>query len=124
MTLRSYDGALEMQIAVSKSISFGVELQAAKELVDKCVERWSEGASDNIVALVQHAFQTNKEGRIDTGRVLGLRKLDIDEDDWKAAMDAISDAIRVTGSKTYVRFYQRDPETGETNPIPLNIAKA
>ena len=33
---------------------------------------WAEGANDNIKALVNHAFQTDKEGKINTSRVLGL----------------------------------------------------
>lgn len=122
MTLRSFDGKLEMQVAVSDNLSFGPELQAAKELIDTCVERWSEGANDNIRALVNHAFQVNKEGRIDTGRVLGLRRLDIDDAEWNRAMDAISDAVRVTSSKTYIRFYEVNTETGMRQPIPLDLA--
>jgi hypothetical protein len=122
MTLRSFDGKLEMQISVSDNLSFGPELQAAKELIDGCVERWSEGASDNIRALINHAFQVNKEGRIDTGRVLGLRRLDIVDTDWQRAMDAISDAVRVTSSKTYVRFYEINTENGARQSIPLDLA--
>lgn len=122
MTLRSFDGSLEMQVAVSDHLSFGLELQAAKELIDACVARWSEGANDNIRALVNHAFQVNKEGRIDTGRVLGLRRLEIDDPEWRRAMEAISDAVRVTSSKTYVRFYEVDPDTGARRPISLDLA--
>lgn len=123
MTLSSYDGTLEMQVAVSDSLSFGVELQAAKELIDNCVERWSEGSNANLQALVNDAFQVGKAGRIDTGRVLGLRRLDIDDDEWRRAMDAISDAVRVVSSKTYVRFYRRDPKTDARTPISVDIAK-
>lgn len=122
MTLKSYDGAFEMQVAVSDRLTFGPELHAAKELIDRCVERWSEGVNDNIHALVNHAFQVNKEGRIDTGRVLGLRRLDIKDREWQRAMEAISDAVRTDSSKTYIRFYQRDPETGVRTAIPLDLA--
>ncbi|TRD18373.1 DUF3164 family protein [Palleronia caenipelagi] len=122
MTLRSFDGKLEMQVSVSDNLSFGAELQAAKELIDTCVERWSEGANDNIRALINHAFQVNKEGRIDTGRVLGLRRLDITDTDWQRAMDAISDAVRVTSSKTYLRFYEINPSNGARQPIALDLA--
>lgn len=122
MTLRTFDGEYELQVAVSETLTFGPELQAAKDLIDECVERWSEGANDNIRALVNHAFQVSKEGRIDTGRVLGLRKLDIDDPEWHRAMTAIADAIRVTSSKTYIRFYEINPETGIRSSIPLDLA--
>ena len=122
VTFRSYDGSLEMQVAVSRTLTFGPELQQAKALIDGCIERWSEGANDNIRALVNDAFQVNKVGRIDTQRVLGLRRLDIADADWKRAMEAISDALRVHSTKTYVRFYAVDPETGVKRPIPLDLA--
>jgi hypothetical protein len=122
VTYRSFDGRYEMQVAVGDYLSFGPELQAAKSLIDACVQRWSEGANDNIRALVDHAFQVNKAGRIDTHRVLGLRRLDIDDAEWKRAMEAIGDALRVTASRTYLRFYTVDPDTGARAAIPLDLA--
>lgn len=122
MTFRTYDGSLEVQISVGENIAFGPELEVAKELIDACILRWSEDANDNIKVLVQDAFQTNKQGRINTGRVLGLRSLKIEDDEWKKAMDAIGDAVRKTTSKTYARFYEIDTETGARTAIPLDIA--
>jgi uncharacterized protein DUF3164 len=123
MTLRSFDGSFELQVAVSDNLSFGPELLAAKELVDNCLDRWYEGSDDNIKALVNHAFQVNKQGRIDTQRVLGLRRLDMRSDEeWGRAMDAISDAVRVTSTKTYLRFYETDRKTGVRKPISLDLA--
>ena len=122
MTLRTFDGALEVKVQISDTLSFGPELQIAKSLIDACIERWAEDANDNVRVLINDAFQVNKEGRIDTGRVLYLRRLKIDDADWHRAMEAIGNAIRVTHSKTYVRFYRRDPETGATSPITLDLA--
>ncbi|AWI83045.1 sulfate transporter [Alloyangia pacifica] len=122
MTLRSFDGSLELQVAVSEHITFGPQLKAAKELIDNCIERWAQHSDDNLRVIVLDAFQVNKAGRIDTQRVLGLRRLSIEDAEWKRAMDAISDAVRVSGSKTYVRFYEIDPETGDRSPISLDLA--
>ncbi|MEO1000091.1 MAG: DUF3164 family protein [Pseudomonadota bacterium] len=122
MTFRSFDGSLEMQVAVQDRLSFGTELHAAKELIDECIENWSQGANDNLRAIVNDAFQVNKEGRLDMGRILGLRRLDIDDPKWTAAMEAISNAVRTDTSRTYIRFYECDPATGARRPISLNIA--
>lgn len=122
MTLRSFDGRLEVQVAVSDRITFGPELQAAKELIDNCLTRWSEGSNENLHAIVNDAFNVGKEGRIDTQRVLGLRRLEITDEEWSRAMDAISDAVRVDRSTTYVRFYKRDPSTGQRTAITLDLA--
>ncbi|MFT5615974.1 MAG: hypothetical protein ACI8Q6_003267 [Granulosicoccus sp.] len=106
---------------MSDTFEFGAELQAAKELIDNCVERWSEGVNDNLRVMVNQAFQVGKKGHIDTGRVLVLRRLDIDDPEWISAMDAISDAVRVTGSRTNIRFYETDPK-GERRAIRLDMA--
>ena len=103
-------------------IVFGEQLMAAKALIDECVRDWSQGANDNVRALVTHAFQTDKAGKINTGRVLGLRQLNITDEKWQKAMQAISDSIRVASSKPYVRFYKRDDDSGDYAHISLDAA--
>lgn len=124
ITLTSYDGRMKVMVQVQEQITFGPELQVAKELVDRCISSWSEGANDRIRALVEHAFQVDKEGRINRAALFQLRRLSIDDADWRAAMDALSDAIRVIGSKEYVRFYRRRDAQGRWEPITIDLAAA
>ena len=124
VTLLSFDGKYKLVRQVSDSISFGPQLLAAKQLVDNCVHRWAQGANDNIRALVNHAFQTDKTGKINTDRVLSLRQLDIKDEEWLRAMQAIADSIQTLSSKPYVRFYERDDKTGDYQPIVLSVAAA
>ena len=98
-----------------------VQLQAAKALIDQCVTRWAEGANDNIKVLINDAFQVDKAGKINTDRVLGLRRLDIKDEDWLQAMQAISDSIQVASTKPYIRFYKRN-SSGGYDPITLDLA--
>lgn len=126
ISLKSFDGHQEVVVQVAKLISFGPEIQAAKALIDECIEDWAEGANDNIRTLVEDAFQVNREGRIDTGRVLGLRRLNMKGADgetdarWTRAMDAIADAVREDGTKAYIRFYDRTDGGGA---VSLDFAK-
>lgn len=122
ITLSTFDGSMQVVVAVADHVSFGSELEAAKELIDRCIHRWSEGANANLRALVDQAFQVDKAGEISTGRVLGLRRLAIEDADWHRAMDAIADAVRVTGTKAYVRVYERDPVREDRLPVSLDIA--
>lgn len=94
----------------------------AKELIDHCIHEWTAGSSSEVQALVEHAFQTDKEGKISTARVLGLRSLNIKSEKWQNAMQAIMDSIQVTGSKSYLRFYERQGEDGPYRQIPLDVA--
>jgi Protein of unknown function (DUF3164) len=122
VTLISFDGRYKLQRAVAEHISFDERLQAAKSLIDECIKDWSKGSNANIKVLVSQAFQVDKEGKVSTGRVLGLRSLDITDEKWQRAMQAISDSITITGSKSYIRFYERDEATGEYVAIALDVA--
>ncbi|WP_299197927.1 DUF3164 family protein [uncultured Amphritea sp.] len=122
ISLLSYDGKYKIQRAISEYIVFDERLQVAKELIDGCIHRWAEGSDNKIKVLVDHAFQVDKEGNISTGRVLGLRRIKIDDSEWSKAMAAIADSIQVAGSKTYVRLYERVGESEQYQPISLDIA--
>ncbi|MDD5031179.1 MAG: DUF3164 family protein, partial [Rhodoferax sp.] len=124
VTLVSYDGRYKLVRQMQDKIVFGEQLMAAKALIDECVHLWAQGANDNIKALVNHAFQTDKEGKINTGRVLSLRRLDIKDDKWQAAMQAIADSMQTASTKPYIRFYKRDDATQEYMPINLDVAGA
>ena len=122
LTLFSFDGAYKVQVAIAEHMIFDERLQAAKHLIDECIIAWSQGSRDEIKVLVQSAFQTDKEGKINTGRVLALRRLDIRDEKWQKAMQAIGESLQVVGSKEYVRIYERIGNTDQYRPISLDVA--
>jgi hypothetical protein len=124
VTLTSFDGLLKVQVQVQDQFTFGPELQVAKGLVDGCITSWAEGARDEIRALVEHAFQVDKEGKINRAALFALRRIDIKDDAWIAAMRAIGDAVRVIGSKEYIRFYRRPSKDAAWRPITVDLAQA
>ncbi|MDP8171519.1 DUF3164 family protein [Pasteurella skyensis] len=121
VTLFTYDGEYKVQIAVAEHICFDERIHAAKHLIDECLHDWSEGSKPELKVLIDNAFQVDKEGNLSTSRILSLRRVNIDDERWNNAMQAISDSIQIVGSKDYVRFYQRD-KNGKYNPISLDIA--
>ena len=122
VTLTSHDGKYKVQRSISEKLVFDERLQAAKELIDVCIHRWAADSNDNIKALVEHAFQTDKQGKINTARIFSLMKLEIKDEDWIKAMEAIKDSIQVAGSKSYIRIYERVDQSEDYRPIPLDIA--
>lgn len=126
MTFSTVDTAIRLTIAVGETMTFGAELEVAKQLIDDCIRRWSEGSSNNIRALVDQAFQVDKKGKLNTDRILGLRRLQIEDEtgDWEKAMNIIGDSLRVMASKEYARFYMVDNDTGNETPIRLDLANA
>jgi len=122
VTLSSYDGRYLVKLAIGEHRHFDERIQAAKVLIDQCIARWSEGASSEIKVLVDHAFKTNKQGHIDVNQVLSLRQLDIKDTEWQEAMEAIADAIQVTGTSAYLRLYERQAG-GSYQLLSLDPAK-
>ena len=122
ISLLSYDGKYRVQVAVSEYLTFDERLQAAKKLVDECLTKWTEGSRSELKVLVNDAFQVDKQGKINAGRILGLRRLEIEDETWKKAMQAISDSLQVVSSKTYVRVYQRQEPDGRWEPVSLDVA--
>lgn len=121
VTFSSFDGNKQITIKVQESLTFGPELHIAKELIDECVKEWLQGADEKLLALISDAFQVDKEGNLSTTRILSLRRVKIDDERWKKAMEAISESLLVAVSKTYINFRKKD-ESGKLVNIPLDIA--
>jgi len=121
VSLATFDGQYKVMRANADNINFDERIQAAKELIDACVEEWSADARPEIKVIIDHAFAVDKQGKISIGRVLNLRRLDIKDPRWLKAMDAISDSLQVVGSTSYIRVYERIGETEQYRQIPLDM---
>ncbi|MBB6503203.1 hypothetical protein F4693_000152 [Sphingomonas endophytica] len=122
ITLTSYDGCRKVQVQVSDILEFGPELQAAKALIDECLAEWAAGSGAELRALVNRVFSVDKEGRINRAELFMLLRVEIADERWKRAMNAIRESIRIIGSRSYVRFYERDGADAAWRAIPLDIA--
>lgn len=123
VTLFSYDGRFKIIRANQDRVEFDERLLAAKALIEECLADWSKNARHELKAIVQRAFDVDKEGKVNVSRVLTLRRVDIQDDRWLKAMKALSEALQVVSSKSYIRVYERD-KNGEYQPIPLDVASA
>jgi hypothetical protein len=121
ITLRSYDGKYKVCRDIAENLVFDERLQVAKALIDECINSWAEGSDAKIRTLILDSFQVDKQGRVNTKRILSLRRLNIDDPTWKRAMEAIGESIQVAGSKAYIRIYERQ-EDGGYQLINLDLA--
>lgn len=122
VSLVSFDGKFKVIRAIQDSISFDEGLQAAKVLIDECIEKWTEGSRSEVRALINDAFQVDKEGKISTGRILSLRRLNIEDEVWERAMEALSGSIRIQCSKSYIRLYERVGDSDQYQAISLDMS--
>lgn len=118
-TLMSYDGQYRIIRAIDESISFNEGMTTARELIFKCIEKWSKGADPHLATLVSRAFETDKNGHLSTSRILALRSYQIDDEDWQKAIAMIGQSVQVQAKVHYLRFY-RKTESGRWQQIPLD----
>lgn len=122
LTLCSFDGRYQLKLQQADIKIFDERIHAAKELVDICIHKWTEGSRIEIKALVEHAFQTDKEGNISTARIYALLQLDIQDSQWQQAMQALRESIQVVSTKAYLRIYHRDQPGGKYEQLSLDLA--
>ena len=122
-TLMSVDQLYKVEVRVSDRIDFGPELQTAKQLFDECLNEWSAEARAELRGLVTDAFNTDKQGQINRALIFMLLRRDSTDPRWKRGQDAIRDAMRTVGSKTYVRCWHQATHDAPWEPITIDLAK-
>lgn len=122
VSLVSFDGLIQVQVSVAKSIEFGESIHAAKALIDECLAEWTHDSRPELQVIVQDAFRVDAAGELSTSRILSLRKMPITDERWLRAMTAIADAVCVRGSKSYVRVRRRATPDAPWQMICLDIA--
>lgn len=122
VTIATYDGKFKVVRSYADRLAFTEEMEVAKVLVYDCIKAWSKGADNHLLAIVDRVFSPNRNGQIKTSDVLDLLRLEIDDEGWKSAMQAVKDSILVSGSSVYIRVYERINGTDEYRAIPLDLA--
>lgn len=120
--LLSFDGNLRVQLAVAEFLTFDERLQVAKSLVDECLNEWTEDSRPEVRTLVNMAFEVDKQGNVSPSKIQPLLKLEIHDEKWQRAMNAIRDSLTVQYSKQYIRFHRRSGPEGKWESIPLDLA--
>lgn len=122
LNLFSYDGRYKIQVQVAEYIVPDERIKAAKVLIDQLLNSWTQGSRSEVKTIINDAFAVDREGRFNLRRILGLRRLEISDPDWKKAMQAIGDSLQVIGSKRYMRVYERVGSQDQWLPISLDFA--
>lgn len=122
LTLYTYDMNYKVVVQISEYLVFDERLQVAKKMIDDCFTNWTTDSRSEIKTIINDAFSVNQEGKINTRRILALRRLDITDPLWQNAMKAISQSLQVAGSKSYMRIYRRIEQTKAWQVISLDLA--
>lgn len=119
--LVSYSGRYKLLVAVNEVIGLGPEIQACIEKMKECAAVWTEGAKAEAKVIVEEFLASDGKGNYSVSKLLQIRRFKFPDPDWRLALKAMDDALRVVGSKQYLRLSERN-EAGAYVAIPLDIA--
>ena len=122
ITLTTFDGCRKVVLAQADRISVGAETLNKQALIDECLDEWTARAPKNLRALVEQAFAPGPDGTLSASRLLSLRRIVIDDERWRSAGEAISDALRPVGRAEYIRLYRRGNPRRAWTPVPLALS--
>lgn len=124
VTLTNYDQTERIIRSISETIDLDERMVVAQELMTQYANTLSQTTqNEEVKALINWAFQADRKGKLNTNRILELRKLKITHETWQRAMDALNESLFVAGSKTYYRVYQRPTPEDEYKQISLEMSK-
>lgn len=121
VSITSFDGRYKVQRVYSDRITYTEEMEVAKAKVFECIRSWGEDSNKHLLTLATNAFRLNRQGEISISRVTEMMRADIDDPEWKKAMEAVKDSLIVSGSAVYIRVYERVGED-RYQAISLDIA--
>lgn len=124
VTFSTFDDTMRVEVKIADQITFGPELQAAKKLVDECLVEWGADSHEALRSLVNRVFSVEKEGQINRGELFSLLALEVSDERWQRAMEAIRDSIRVIGTKAYLRFRIRPDGNSNWSTVTIDLAAA
>lgn len=124
-TYTSFDGLRKVQIQVAERIVFGPELQIAKDKVDEWLARQIKASaiSSDLTTFISHAFDVDKQGKVNQALLLRLRRFEFSDPTWAEAMRAIADAVRPLGTKQFIRFYRRALVEDAWQAVTIDLAQ-
>lgn len=122
ITLVNSEGTIKIQFVVQDYVIMDEKLEAAKKIIDGCIEKWSTGAKkkEYVAGIIKKAFNVEKKGAINKNSILKLTKLNIKDADWEKAMELILDSITIINKKQYMIIYERNSKNDKWERINLN----
>lgn len=120
--LTNFSGNKQVEFSMNDVIDFDEKLSLAKGLIDDCIKQWSQGANENLIVVINQAFEVDKKGKVNTQGILSLRQLKIKDDIWKRAMILIGEAVQITGTRQYLQVRTRKSPDKEFETVNLNFS--
>lgn len=122
VTIQNFSGTKKIEISVQEYVDFDEKIHQAKALIDECIAEWSSEVKNPIKEIVQEVFDTKQKGKLNIKGLRSLKRIRIKNKKWQQAMELLTKAELIAGSKRYIRAYSRTGVEGDWKGIPLDFA--
>ena len=123
---RSFDGLIQVSIRQQYNIRLDERVIHARELmleyVSSVLDRVDGVDVSALRLLVMEAFKANSQGFLSTGRVLSLRRMEVNNEKWREAKMILQEALKPEKGKQYLICERRKTTQGDFKSIRLDIA--
>ncbi len=122
-TLETFNGEYRIRVCISDTQQVDERIEIARNMLKAVMRRWAdEGINPNIRTIIEEKYALNEKGEVNVKEMLSLRRYKFTDEDWKQAIDAITDSLFTSGSKSYLRFYTRNNETGKFDQLKADFS--
>jgi hypothetical protein len=123
-TWYNFNRSIKIEVSISEALQFDdMTIEAAKDKFDAFLDENVTSKNDFVKPMIIDAFETQRNSKLDTKRVLGLMRYEskINNPMFSEAVKLIQESIRRSKSKTYYRVWVKD-ENGQYQNIDLNLS--
>lgn len=120
--LTTFDGRYKIERVNAKIIKYNESILAAQALFEESLAAMSEGAGKDLRTVTMLAFKKTRNGELRIDRLIELINAKVDDPTWGRACIALKECLYVSGTATYVRFYERIGQTEKYKLINLDLA--
>ena len=119
--LYNFSQNLCIERRIDETVSFDERLQMVKTTIDKWINNKLKDTDPTLSKVIAQAFSVDKQGRINTAMLLKLKRIDIQDAEWKKAMQLLDDSIFVKSSKMALRFRSKDLSVPEGGWVEVSL---
>mgnify|MGYP002344845634 FL=1 len=103
-------------------IGFDEQLNVAKAIINKCMNKWSKGANANLRIIVDNAFKLDSKGNLNRSMIIGLTQIEINDKNWNKAMGLIKSSIFTKETKQYLKIAKRKTLQDKFEGVVLDMS--
>jgi hypothetical protein len=121
VSFTTVDGKLKVERAINDKIEANSGVEAARQIFEQYASVLETQSGEDAKEFIRSYFKLNKDQYV-TSNLIDLCNKNVSHPLYKQARAALQEALFVSSSKAYVRFYVRNENDDSWEPMPLQFS--